>query len=32
MSASEALDYGLIDTVIESRKAGLPGTEGESDD
>ena len=32
MSASEALDYGLIDTVIESRKAGMPGSaEGEGE-
>jgi ATP-dependent Clp protease protease subunit len=31
MSASEALDYGLIDTVIESRKAGMPGS-GEGDE
>lgn len=27
MSASEALEYGLIDTVIEARKAGMPGVE-----
>ncbi|MGM0557756.1 MAG: ATP-dependent Clp endopeptidase proteolytic subunit ClpP [Myxococcota bacterium] len=30
MSANEAKDYGLIDTVIEARKAGMPGSgEGE---